>query len=100
MRTSRDITALVPLGNHLRALRLPTCAREYEKVAMESAWDRADYPRCLLRHDDGEMSPQPVHFRCRPPMRRPFDARLAPATSSAAKSGSRTMARPNSVAKM
>ncbi len=37
------------LGNHLKALKLPTFAREYEKVALESAQDRADYPRYLLR---------------------------------------------------
>ena len=37
------------LANHLKALKLPTFAREYEKVAMESAQDRADYPRYLLR---------------------------------------------------
>jgi DNA replication protein DnaC len=37
------------LSNHLKALKLPTFAREYEKVAMESAQDRADYPRYLLR---------------------------------------------------
>ncbi|WP_256378610.1 ATP-binding protein [Methylocystis sp. ATCC 49242] len=39
----------VLLGNHLKALKLPTFAREYEKVALESAQDRADYPRYLLR---------------------------------------------------
>ena len=39
----------VLLGNHLKALKLPTFAREYEKVAIESAQDRADYPRYLLR---------------------------------------------------
>src|SRR4051794_4624705 len=46
------LTAVAPqvlLGNHLRALKLPTFAREYEKVAMESAQERADYPRYLLR---------------------------------------------------
>ncbi len=37
------------LGNHLKALKLPTFARDYEKVAMESAQDRADYPKYLLR---------------------------------------------------
>jgi DNA replication protein DnaC len=45
-------TAVAPqvlLGNHLKALKLPTFAREYEKVAMEAAQDRADYPRYLLR---------------------------------------------------
>ena len=55
MTISPDTTALtavapqVLLGNHLKALKLPTFAREYEKVAMESAQDRADYPRYLLR---------------------------------------------------
>jgi DNA replication protein DnaC len=39
----------VLLNNHLEALKLPTFAREDEKVAMESAGDRADYPRYLLR---------------------------------------------------
>jgi DNA replication protein DnaC len=43
------IAPQVLLGNHLKALKLPTFAREYEKVAMESAQDRADYPRYLLR---------------------------------------------------
>ena len=37
------------LSNHLKALKLPTFAREYEKVAKEAAQDRADYPRFLLR---------------------------------------------------
>ena len=39
----------VLLSNHLKALKLPTFAREYEKVAMELVQDRADYPRYLLR---------------------------------------------------
>jgi hypothetical protein len=48
--TSPTIVApQVLLGNHLKALKLPTFAREYEKVAMESARDHADYPRYLLR---------------------------------------------------
>jgi hypothetical protein len=48
--TSQTIVApQVLLGNHLKALKLPTFAREYEKVALESAQDRADYPRYLLR---------------------------------------------------
>jgi hypothetical protein len=45
------LTAVAPpmlLGNHLKALKLPTFGREYEKVAMESAQDRADYPRYLI----------------------------------------------------
>lgn len=44
-----SVTPSVLLGNHFRALKLPTFAREYEKVTMESAQDRADYPRYLLR---------------------------------------------------
>ena len=39
----------VLLGNHLKALKLPAFARDYEKVAMEAAGDRADYPKYLLR---------------------------------------------------
>jgi DNA replication protein DnaC len=52
MTISPTATAVAPqvlLGNHLKALKLPTFWREYEKVAMESAQDRADYPRYLLR---------------------------------------------------
>jgi IstB-like ATP binding protein len=47
--TPTVVAPQVLLGNHLKALKLPTFAREYEKVAMESAQDRADYPRYLLR---------------------------------------------------
>jgi len=42
-------TSVPPLGNHLKALKLPTFAREYEKVAMEAAGSRTDYPGYLLR---------------------------------------------------
>ena len=52
MTDSQTLTSVTPqvlLGNHLKALKLPTFAREYEKVALESAQDRADYPRYLLR---------------------------------------------------
>jgi len=47
--TPTIVAPQVLLTNHLKALKLPTFAREYEKVAMESAQDRADYPRYLLR---------------------------------------------------
>ena len=47
--TSTIVAPQVLLGDHLKALKLPTFAREFEKVAMESAQDRADYPRYLLR---------------------------------------------------
>ena len=48
-QTSTSVTPQVLLGNHLKALKLPTFAREYEKVALASAQDHADYPRYLLR---------------------------------------------------
>jgi DNA replication protein DnaC len=39
----------VLLAHHLKSLKLPSFAREYEKVAAECARDQADYPRYLLR---------------------------------------------------
>ena len=39
----------VLLAHHLKLLKLPTFAREYEKVAAESTRDQVDYPRYLLR---------------------------------------------------
>ena len=39
----------VLLAHHLKSLKLPTFAREYEKVAFECVRDQADYPRYLLR---------------------------------------------------
>lgn len=48
-QTATIVTPQILLGNHLKALKLPTFAREYDKVAMEAAQDRADYPRYLLR---------------------------------------------------
>ena len=47
--TPAIVAPQVLLSNHLEALKLPTFAREYEKVAMESAQDRAEYTRYLLR---------------------------------------------------
>jgi DNA replication protein DnaC len=47
--TATLVAPQILLSNHLKALKLPTFAREYEKVAKESAQDRADYPRFLLR---------------------------------------------------
>ncbi len=39
----------VLLAHHLKALKLPTFAREYEKVAFECAQEGVDHPRYLLR---------------------------------------------------
>lgn len=39
----------VLLGHHLKSLKLPTFAREYEKVAAECVRAQVDYPRYLLR---------------------------------------------------
>jgi DNA replication protein DnaC len=48
-QAATSVPPTVLLANHLKALKLPTFVREYEKVALESAQDRADYPRYLLR---------------------------------------------------
>jgi hypothetical protein len=47
--TATAVPPHILLGNHLKTLKLPTFARDYEKVAMESAQDRADITaaRCL-----------------------------------------------------
>jgi DNA replication protein DnaC len=42
-------TPQVLLDHHLKALRLPTMLREYDRVAQQSATDAIDYPRFLLR---------------------------------------------------
>jgi DNA replication protein DnaC len=47
--TQTSVSPQMLLTNHFKTLKLPTFAREYEKVALESAQDRADYPRYLLR---------------------------------------------------
>lgn len=39
----------VLLDHHLKSLKLPTFAREYEKVTSECVRDQVDYPRYLLR---------------------------------------------------
>ena len=45
----------VLLQEHLKALRLPTFLREYDKVARECASEGADYPRYLLRLSELEL---------------------------------------------
>ncbi len=49
MNTEDTVPPQVLLAHHLKALKLPTFAREYEKVALACAQDQADYPRYLLR---------------------------------------------------
>lgn len=48
-QTPTIVTPQILLANHLKALKLPTFVREYDKVALEAAQDRVDYPRYLLR---------------------------------------------------
>lgn len=43
------VSPQVLLAHHLKSLKLPSFAREYEKVALECANEQADYPRYLLR---------------------------------------------------
>ena len=47
--------AKVLLQEHLKALRLPTFLREYDKLARECAAEGADYPRYLLRLSELEL---------------------------------------------
>lgn len=43
------------LEEHLKALRLPTFLREYDKLARECSAEGADYPRYLLRLSELEL---------------------------------------------
>jgi DNA replication protein DnaC len=47
--TSTTVTPQILLLNHFKVLKLPTFAREYEKVGAECAQEGVDYPRYLLR---------------------------------------------------
>jgi hypothetical protein len=43
------------LEHHLKALRLPTILREYDKVARQCAAEQVDFPRYLLRLTELEL---------------------------------------------
>jgi hypothetical protein len=47
--------ATTSLAHHLRQLKLPTCLREYEKLAAEAAREGLDYARFLLRLAEVEL---------------------------------------------
>ena len=48
-------TPQVLLAHHLKALKLPTFLREYDKVARQCAAEGVDYPRYLLRLVEPEL---------------------------------------------
>jgi DNA replication protein DnaC len=48
-------TPQILLAHHLKALRLPTFLREYDKLARQCAADGVDHPRYLLRLAELEM---------------------------------------------
>ena len=48
-------TPQVLLEHHLKALRLPTFLREYDKVAQQCAAEGVDSPRYLLRLAELEL---------------------------------------------
>ena len=48
-------TPQVLLEHHLKALRLPTVLREYDKVARQCAEEKTDFPRYLLRLTELEL---------------------------------------------
>ena len=43
------------LAHHLKALRLPTFLREYDKLARQCAAEGVDHPRYLLRLTELEL---------------------------------------------
>src|ERR1700692_2094671 len=53
--TATADTPQVLLEHHLKALRLPTFLREYDKVARQCAAEDVDYPRYLLRISELEL---------------------------------------------
>jgi hypothetical protein len=50
-------TPQILLAHHLKALRLPTFLRDYDKVTRQCAADAIDYPRYLLRLTERRMNP-------------------------------------------
>ena len=48
-------TPQVLLEHHLKALRLPTMLREYDKLARACAIEKADFPHYLLRLTELEL---------------------------------------------
>jgi len=48
-------TPQILLEHHLKALRLPTILREYEKMARQCAQEKTDFPRYLLRLTELEL---------------------------------------------
>ena len=48
-------TPQILLEHHLKALRLPTILREYDKVARQCAQEKTDFPRYLLRLTELEL---------------------------------------------
>jgi DNA replication protein DnaC len=48
-------TPQVLLAHHLKALKLPTILREYDKIARQCAAESLDYPRYLLRLVEAEI---------------------------------------------
>ena len=48
-------TPQVLLAHHLKALKLPTILREYDKIASQCAAEGVDYPRYLLRLVEAEI---------------------------------------------
>src|SRR4051812_21587802 len=48
-------TPQILLAHHLKALRLPTFLREYDKIAQQCASEGVDHPRYLLRLAELEL---------------------------------------------
>jgi hypothetical protein len=55
MSTTTADTPQVLLEHHLKALRLPTMLREYDKLARTCAVEKANFPNYLLRLTELEL---------------------------------------------
>ncbi|MGD0941322.1 MAG: hypothetical protein ABR905_16600 [Terracidiphilus sp.] len=55
MSATTTDTPQVLLEHHLKALRLPTILREYDKLARTCAAEKADFPHYLLRLTELEL---------------------------------------------
>ena len=99
------------LAHHLKALRLPTFLREYDKLAQQCAAEGVDHPRYLLRLAELELidrerrmverrikearfptvkSLDSFDFTAIPALNKTLVLELAPSTSRAARTSSRS----------
>jgi hypothetical protein len=62
MSATTPDTPQVLLEHHLKALRLPTMLREYDKLARTCAVEKVDFPNYLLRLAGGSTGARHKRF--------------------------------------